>query len=99
MKKLSDTEFLELMINKEFELINSDMTYQKLITEKDSDWYNKYSLDYEQYLEWKEYFMKLYPKWRGKKSKSQMSHDFSWFALRYAFKYNFDLYKILYENN
>lgn len=95
VKKISDEQFVLDCINKEFEIIGSNLhwdTFEELSAwsklPENEEWYSKYQFDTkEQYETWKEYYLEHFyawqPKWYSKKVVEK--HYFPWFSLQYGF--------------
>lgn len=96
-KKISGEQFALDCINKEFEIIGSDLhwdTFHELCewSKEHRHWYsdNEFSTR-EQYDQWKAYFMEHFYDWQPKRvNKVQAEREFSWFNLQYGLKYGFD---------
>lgn len=90
IKKLTDEEFVELMVNKAFEIIKEDITYSDLICDKEKykNWFSDYSFNIPQYLEWKKFFFDNFYKWKPKRIKP-IDSWFSAFSMQYGLKYDF----------
>lgn len=86
-KKLTDAEFLELIINKELELVGAPERYKDLIVNKDKDWYDRYRFESEeQYEEWKQFFFDHFYDWQQKRySKRFIAHEFGYCNLMWGF--------------
>lgn len=106
VKKISETQFVLDCINKEFEIIGSDLhwdTYEELVEwsklEENKYWYfNDSFATPEQWKQWRQYYMKHFYDWQPKRvSKRVAEQAFSWFSLSYGLKYDFD-YKLLYDD-
>lgn len=98
-KKISDEQFVLDCINREFEIIKSDLhwdTFEELREwsklPENKRWYSDNSFtSRQQYEEWKAYFMEHFYDWQPKRvSKSSAEREFSWFSLMYGLKYDFD---------
>lgn len=105
-KKITGEQFTLDCINKEFEIIGSDLhwdTFEELCAwsqqEGNRHWYSDNCFTtVEQYKEWKEYFMEHFYDWQPKRvSKDAAEREFSWFNLQYGLKYGFD-YNLLYND-
>lgn len=99
-KKLTDDAFLALIINKELEIVGSNLTYEKIkedykkpINEQlYSHWYwdNKFKT-YEQFLEWKRFYEDIFYKWKPKRyNKRRMEEIFAYLNLMYGLAYDFE---------
>lgn len=91
-KKISTTEFVKLMVDKELEIAGALIRYDDLIANKDDfpHWYQDWCFDrVEQYLEWKQFYYDHFYDHYPKRVKD-ISNYFSWFALQYGLRYNFD---------
>lgn len=94
---MTDTEFTEIMVDKELELVNAPVRYRDLIAEPEKypRWFDEYALTLDQYKEWKQYFYDHFYDWKPKREKD-IKGWFSMFALQYGLRYNFD-YKEIYN--
>lgn len=92
VKKLTDIEFVKLIVDKELEIVNAPVRYNDLIADKEGiykHWYQDFAFDdIKQYIEWKEFYYDHFYDWKPKRIKDIDRH-FSWFALQYGLKYNF----------
>lgn len=95
MKKLTDEEFIELIINKELEIVNADIRYKDIKkTSKEEQetfcFWEKYSFDTkEDYLEWKDFFFANVYNWLPRSTtKHQIEEEFAWFDLSWGLKSN-----------
>lgn len=108
-RKLTDDEFLKLIINKELEIAGADITYDDIVEDgklpneerKLSNWHDMYSFDtIDQYIEWKNFVLDHFNKWKsGRLSKRYMEEWFSWNSLCYGLRYNFDYQELINLNN
>ena len=96
-KKLTDKEFVELVINKELEIANADIRYKDIVAlskeEQDKlEFYTKFTFKtLEEFLEWRDFFYKEFYNWQPKRvSKDQMKREFGWFNLQWGLKCDFD---------
>ena len=98
-KKISDEQFVLDCINKEFEIIGSDLhwdTFKELSEwskeEQNRHWYSDNSFtSREQYEQWRNYFLGHFYDWQPKRvSKKTAEIEFSWFTLQYGFAYDFE---------
>lgn len=91
IKKLTDEEFVKLIVDKELEIVNAPIRYDDLINNKEKypHWYQDYSFNMEQYKEWKQFYYDHFYDWKPKRIKD-IDRYFSWFALQYGLKYDFD---------
>lgn len=100
-KKISQEEFIKLVINKELEIANANITYDDIINDAKKPleeqtlkhWYTDNSFKtVEQYLEWKQFFFNHFSDWQPKRNstKTKIAKEFSWFNLLYGLKYDFD---------
>lgn len=93
--KISEKQFVLDMINKEFEIIGSNLhwdTFEELLAwskiPENVDWYNQYEFtSEEQYEQWKAYYMEHFYNWQAKyhSKKYVEKHCFPWFSLEYGF--------------
>jgi hypothetical protein len=90
VKKLTDTEFVKMIVDKELEIVGAPIRYNDLINNKDKypHWFQDYFFNVEQYIEWKQFFYDHFYDWKPKRIKDIDKH-FSWFALQYGLKYDF----------
>jgi len=96
-KKLTDAEFVELIINKELEIAGADIRYNDIIAlpneeQQKLEWWTKYTFKtVEEFLEWRNYFYEQFYNWQPKRvKKSEMIREFQWFNLQWGLKYDFD---------
>ena len=98
-KKISDMQFCLDCINKEFEIIGSSLhweTFDELCSwanlPENRHWFSDNAFtSREQYDQWKAYFMEHYYDWQPRhKSKRAVELEFSWFALQYGLRYDFE---------
>jgi len=94
MKKLTDDEFIKLMIDKECEIVNAPFMYDDLITKRYNNWqtwFNDYAFtSAEQYAEWKQFFIDNISKWKqGKITKHYKETMFNDFSLEFGFSEKF----------
>jgi len=101
VKKLTDEEFVELIINKELEIAGADIRYKDIVAlpkeeQEQLKWYDKYSFKtVDEYLEWRNFFYEQFYNWQPKSvSKSVMKKEFAWFGLQWGLHYDFD-YKLI----
>lgn len=91
-KKISTEQFLEMMINKELEIVNAPIRYSDLIGEKKhyyTHWYTDFAFDtIDQYKEWENYYYEHFYDHYPKRIKDIHRH-FSWFNLQYGLRYGF----------
>lgn len=105
-KRLENLEFLRLLVNKELELANADITFDDIQEDRKrpkeerklDTWFDDYTLDtIEQYAEWKDFFMRHVKDWYGSGCSRRIAeNEFGWVSLCYGLRYNFD-YKELFE--
>lgn len=104
--KINDEQFVLDCINKEFEIIGSDLhwdTFKELSDwsklPENENWFSQYEFDSkEQYNQWKAYYLEHFYDWQPKRvNKSQAEMAFAWFNLQYGLKHGFD-FKLLYDN-
>lgn len=101
VKKISDTQFVLDCINKQYEIIKSDIhfnTWEELIAyaKEHPKWYSdsEYT-NLAQYLEWRRYFLEHFYDWQPKRVKLAIAErEFSWFNLQYGLKYGFDINEV-----
>ena len=96
-KKLTDEEFVELVINKELEIAGADIRYKDIIAlpkEKQEElrFFEKYAFKTpEQYIEWRDFFYEQFYNWQPKRiSKNRMKQEFGWFNLTWGLTCDFD---------
>lgn len=94
-KKISEEQFVLDCINKEFEIIGSDLhwdTFAELSEwskrPENKDWFSKFEFSTkEQYEQWKQFYINHYydwqPRYHSKREVEQIS--FPWFSLSYGF--------------
>jgi hypothetical protein len=94
MKKLTNSEFIELIVDKELEIANAPVRYKDLIGARKDEfqhWYQDFCFDtVEQFLEWKQFFYDHFYDWQPKRVKN-IDEQFSWINLQYGLKYNFPI--------
>lgn len=97
VKKLTDKEFVELIINKELEIAGADIRYKDIVAlskeEQDKErFFDKYSFKTEeQFNEWRDFFYEHFYDWQPKRiTKRQMENEFSWFNLDWGLTCDFD---------
>lgn len=90
VKKLSNTEFVKMIVDKELEIVGAPIRYDDLINNQDKypHWYQDYSFNVDQYIEWKQFFYDHFYDWKPKRIKN-IDEYFSWYSLQYGLKYNF----------
>ena len=97
--KISDKQFVLDCINKEFEIIGSNLhwdTFEELSAwsklEENKQWYSDHSFTSEdQYLQWKNYYLEHFYDWKPKRiPRREAERAFSWFSLEYGFAYDFE---------
>lgn len=100
-KKLTDNEFVELVINKELEIAGADMRYADIVKltkdeQQKMQWWTKYTFKtLEQFLEWRQFFYDHFYDWQPKSvKKSVMEREFQWWNLQWGLKYDFDYEEI-----
>ena len=100
-KKLTDNEFVELIIDKELEIAGADMRYADIIKltkdeQQKMQWWTKYTFKtLEQFLEWRQFFYDNFYDWQPKSvKKSTMEREFQWWNLQWGLKYDFDYEEI-----
>lgn len=100
-KKLTDIEFLELVINKELEIANAPVRFKDIMAMPDKDrrewkWFQEYTFDtLEQFLEWRQFFFDHFYDWQPKRESPRRALEiFRWYNLQWGLKYNFDYTKI-----
>ena len=103
VKKLTDEEFLEMVIDKELEIGGAPFRYKDIMAKpieerKTWRWFQEYMFDtLEQFLEWRQFFYDHFYDWQPKSvSKARMKREFQWWNLQWGLKYNFD-YQTIYE--
>ena len=87
-KKLTDAQFVELVIDKELEIAGADVRYKDIAAmpieeQKHFDFYDKYTFKtLEQFLEWRQFFYDHFYDWQPKHvSKERMRKEFAWWNL------------------
>ena len=100
-KKLTDLEFLELVIDKELEIANADTRYKDIMSlpieeRKKFDFYNRYSFKtVEQFIEWRQFFYDHFYDWQPKyRSKASMKQEFSYWNLQWGLTCDFPVEQI-----
>ena len=101
VKKISDTQFALDCINKQYEIIKSDIhfnTWEELVEygKEHPTWYSdsEYTT-LAQYIEWERYFLEHFYDWQPKRvSLDQARREFSYFNLMYGLKYGFNIDEI-----
>ena len=95
--KIDDYQFTLDCVNKEFEIIGSNLhwdTFKELSdwSKENPQWFSDNAFTTkEQYLEWKEYFLSHFYDWQPKRiSIRDAKREFSMFAFQYGFRYDFD---------
>lgn len=95
--KLSDEQFVLNCVNKEFEIIGSNLHWDNFNElsqwsklPENLEWFSHYKFaSEEQYNEWKNYFLEHFYDWQPKRiSKKVAEREFSWFSLQYGFAIN-----------
>lgn len=101
VKKLTDNEFVELIIDKELEISGTDVRYKDITAmpkeeQKEYEFYTRFTFKtLEQFLEWRQFFYDHFYDWQPKSvKKSQMEREFNWFNLQWGLKYDFDYEEI-----
>lgn len=101
IKKISETQFVLDCINKEFEIIGSNLhwdTFEDLSKwsklPENKEWFSQYEFESEdQYNQWKNYYLDHFYDWKSKRYRSRdIEREFSWFSLMYGLKYDFEPY-------
>lgn len=97
VKKLTDDEFVELIIDKELEIANADIRAKdiKALSKEEQDklkWWEKYEFKtVEEFLEWRNFFYDHFYDWQPKRvGKYDMKREFSWFNLCWGLQCTFD---------
>lgn len=95
VSKISDEQFVLDCINKEFEIVGSDLhwnTFEELSAwaklPENEKWFNQYEFaTEEQYNQWKDYYVQHFYDWKPKyTSKTAVEKRyFPWFSLQYGF--------------
>lgn len=93
--KISDKQFVLDLVNKEFEIIGSNLhwdTFEELSNwsklPENERWFSQYEfINEDQYNQWKTYYMSHFYDWKSKKySKTYVEkYCFPWFSLQYGF--------------
>lgn len=105
-KKLTDKEFVELIINKELEIAGADVRFKDLKSmtkeqEEEYKFFNRFSFNnLEEFLEWRQFFYDHFYEWQPKRvNKKEMEREFSWFNLQWGLKLNFPYNQIIEHDN
>ena len=106
VKKLTDKEFLELVIDKELEIAGADVRFKDLKSmtkeqEEEYKFFNRFSFNnLEEFLEWRQFFYDHFYEWQPKSvNKKEMEREFSWFNLQWGLKLNFPYEQIIEHDN
>ena len=99
-KKLTDAEFLKLIVDKELEIVGAPIRYDDITEDyklpdserKLDNWFQDYSFKTpEQYFEWKTFVYDQFKNWSHVRySKKWMDEWFSWNTLQYGLSFDFD---------
>ena len=99
-KKLTDIEFIELIINKELEIADAPIRFKDIVEDhkkpdgerKLDDWFSDYSFKTpEEYYQWKEFFLEHFYDWKPLRYlKKYVEEQFSWISLQYGLKFDFE---------
>ena len=105
-KKITNKEFIELIIDKELEIANAPIRYKDLIamTKEEQEkfkFYTKYTFKtLDEYLEWKNFFMEHIYDWLPKRTnKTECEREFAYTNLMWGLKYDFNYDLINLYNN
>ena len=105
-KKLTDKEFVELIIDKELEIAGADVRFKDLKSmtkeqEEEYKFFNRFSFNnLEEFLEWRQFFYDHFYEWQPKSvNKKEMEREFSWFNLQWGLKLNFPYNQIIEHDN
>ena len=105
-KKLTDKEFVELIIDKELEIAGADVRFKDLKSmtkeqEEEYKFFNRFSFNnLEEFLEWRQFFYDHFYEWQPKRvNKKEMEREFSWFNLQWGLKLNFPYNQIIEHDN
>lgn len=97
VKKLTDNEFIELIVDKELEIAGADVRYKDIIKmskeeQEEFRFFEKYSFKTpEQFIEWKNFFFEHIYDWLPKRtSLNQIKKEFAWFNLSWGLVFDFD---------
>lgn len=95
VKKISDTQFVLDCVNKEFEIIGSNLhwdTFEELSKwsklPENKEWFSQYEFENEdQYNQWKNYYLNHFYDWKPKyiSKRAIETNYFPWFSLQYGF--------------
>ena len=106
VKKLTDTEFVELIINKELELAGADVRFKDLQAmtdeqQKEYEFFDKFSFKtLEDFLEWRQFFFDHFYDWQPKRTpKSAMKREFAWWNLQWGLRCDFPYEQIREHDN
>lgn len=101
VKKLTDYEFVELMINKELEIADADVSFKDIasMTKEEQDkfrFWTRYSFKTpEEFLEWRKfYFEHAYEYFPKRTSIKELERNFQYFNLMWGLKYDFPIEQI-----
>lgn len=97
-KKLTDDEFLEMIIDKELEIAQADIRYKDIMAMPEKErrefrFYDKYSFKtLEQFIEWQNFFFDHFYDWKPKRVKERRKKDyFNYLNLDLGLRYDFPL--------
>lgn len=100
VKKINTDQFILDCINKQYEIIHSDIhfnTFDDLLdyAQNHPKWFNESEYKTpEQFKKWKDYFFEHFYDWKPKRySKRIVENEFSWFNLQYGLKSGYDVFK------
>ena len=105
-KKLTDKEFVELIIDKELEIAGADVRFKDLeaMTKEQQEEYKFFSRfsfnTSEEFLEWRQFFYDHFYDWQPKcVNKKAMEREFAWFNLQWGLKSDFPYEQIIEHDN
>ena len=105
-KKLTDKEFVELIIDKELEISGADVRFKDLDAmtkeqQEEYEFFSRFSFNtLEEFLEWRQFFYDHFYDWQYKcVNKKEMEREFSWFNLQWGLKLDFPYKQIIEHDN
>ena len=105
-KKLTDKEFVELIIDKELEIAGADVRFKDLdaMTHEEQEKYEFFTRfsfkTLEDFLEWRQFFYDHFYDWQPKRtSKEMMRREFAWFNLQWGLTLDFPYEQIREHDN
>ena len=106
VKKLTDKEFLELVIDKELEIAGADIRFKDLDAmtkeqQEEYEFFSRFSFNtLEEFLEWRQFFYDHFYDWQPKRvNKKAMEREFAWFNLQWGLKLDFPYEQIREHDN